>query len=134
MIECEAKLSTPDPETAGLRMRCLVIDDEKDTATVLTHHLKRLGFETTVAGSGEVATRYLHDEAWDLVIVDVVLPDVDGRDLLPLIRGIESRPEVILTSVLSAGDLVDHHADALLSKPFRGNDVVTAVQSARKAA
>ncbi len=134
MIHRGPELTAPDAGTAGLRTRCLVIDDESDTATVLTYHLRRLGFVTTVAGSGELAERLLHDEAWDLVIVDVVLPDVDGRDLVPGIRALDSHPEVILTSVLSAGDLFDHAADALLSKPFRGTDVFAAVQTARKAA
>jgi DNA-binding response OmpR family regulator len=133
MIERGSDQRSPDDPVRGPQ-RCLVIDDETDTASVLAYHLQRLGFVTTVAESGELGERYLRDELWDLVIVDVVLPDIDGRDLVPSIRALDSHPEVILTSVLSAGDLVDHCADALLSKPFRGVDVTAAVHTARKAA
>ena len=119
---------TPGPH------RCLVIDDEADTGTILTFHLNRLGYETTVVGTAERGRRALNDAVWDLVIIDVILPDLDGRELLPSVRALESRPDVILTSVLSPEDLSDHRADALLPKPFRGVDVGVAVRAAKAAA
>lgn len=114
--------------------RCLVVDDEDDTAAVLVYHLNRLGFATASVGSGEQAEAALKSGGWDLVVVDVLLPDSDGRDLLPLIRSLDEHPGVILTSVLDPIDLYDHTADALLSKPFRGVDVSAAVHLARQAA
>jgi DNA-binding response OmpR family regulator len=63
-------------------------------------------------------------------MVDVMLPDGDGRDLIKSIRDLARSTKVVLTSVLTRYELRDHDADSYLAKPFRGVDVTQAITSA----
>jgi DNA-binding response OmpR family regulator len=107
-----------------------VVDDEADVAKVLTHHLTHHGFTTTVAGSMAAARDHLNAQSWELVIVDVILPGGDGRDLLPDLRSLDPAPVVIMTSVLTRYDLDLEPGDAYLFKPFRSADVEAVLAAA----
>lgn len=113
-------------------MLALLVEDDADVAEVLEHHLSRLGFEARTVPSGEAAVEMLDLERWDLVVVDILLPGIDGRELL---RHMHERPSgrhaaVLITSILGSYELDQIEADARLPKPFRSADITRAVDEA----
>jgi DNA-binding response OmpR family regulator len=103
-------------------MRCLIIEDEKKVADFVARGLKAEHFATDVAydgaGGWELASQY----AYDLIILDLMLPGMNGTDLLQRIRKkSSSTPVLILTARDSTRDKVRHFedgADDYLTKPF----------------
>nr|BFE89455.1 hypothetical protein GCM10020093_120570 [Planobispora longispora] len=111
--------------------RVLVIDDEQDVLDLLTRHLGGLGCQVRTANTGELGLSLAVRDPPDLVVLDVRLPGVDGREVTRALRADPRTRDcrIIITSVLDMEDLVDIHADAVLPKPFRRADVKKAVDS-----
>ncbi|GAA3448058.1 response regulator [Planomonospora venezuelensis] len=111
--------------------RVLVIDDEQDVLDLMTRHLGGLGCEVRTAGTGELGLSLAIRDPPDLIVLDVRLPGVDGREVARALRA-DSRTRgcrILVMSVLDAEDLVDIDADAVLPKPFRRADIKKAVDS-----
>jgi two-component system copper resistance phosphate regulon response regulator CusR len=103
-------------------MRILVVEDEKRIQDFLSRGLESAGYAVDVAGDGATATELIYSTEYDLVILDLMLPDMDGLTLLAKIRNRKVSPPVL---ILSARDAVDdrvrgleHGADDYLVKPF----------------
>ncbi len=103
-------------------MRSLVVEDESRIADFLSRGLVSGGYAVDVAATGGSAIDMIHSTDYDLVILDVVLPDVDGLTVLQKIRNRKVSPPVL---ILSARDAVDDRvkgleggADDYLVKPF----------------
>ena len=86
-------------------MRILVVDDEPAVAGVIAEGLQSLGNEIVVAGGGEEALQLVESERLDLMFLDVVMPDVDGLEVLRRVRLQRPRLPVIVMS-----GWVDHPA------------------------
>ena len=102
--------------------RILIIEDEPDIVISLEEDLKRQGYETTVAKDGEAGLSRATHEAWDLILLDVMLPKLDGFDVCAGIRkaGVTT-PIIMLTarSRESEKELgLDAGADDYVTKPF----------------
>src|SRR6202047_4445773 len=103
-------------------MRILVVEDEKRIADFLSRGLESGGYTVDVAGDGATAVEMLHATEYDLIILDLGLPDMDGMAVLKKIRNRKVSPPVL---ILSARDAVDDRvrgleggADDYLVKPF----------------
>src|SRR5665213_3500650 len=103
-------------------MRILVVEDEKRIADFLSRGLESGGYTTDVAGDGATALELVHATEYDLIILDLGLPDMDGMAVLKKIRIRKTSPPVL---ILSARDAVDDRvkgleagADDYLVKPF----------------
>src|SRR5271169_2396562 len=103
-------------------MRILVIEDEKRIADFLSRGLESGGYAVDVANTGNSAVELVHATEYDLVILDLGLPDIDGLQVLEKIRNRKTVPPVL---ILSARDSVDDRvtgleqgADDYLVKPF----------------
>ena len=103
-------------------MRVLVIEDEKRIADFLSRGLESAGYAVDVANTGNAAVELVHATEYDLVILDLGLPDIDGLQVLEKIRNRKTVPPVL---ILSARDSVDDRvkgleqgADDYLVKPF----------------
>jgi heavy metal response regulator len=103
-------------------MRFLVIEDEKRIADFLSRGLESAGYAVDVAGEGATAIDMVHATDYDLVILDMMLPDMDGLKVLEKIRNRKASPPVL---ILSARGGVDDRvkglelgADDYLVKPF----------------
>jgi two-component system, OmpR family, phosphate regulon response regulator PhoB len=120
---------------AASPFRVLVVEDEPDIAALVAYHLTREGYRVDTASTSEEATFALAREAPDLVILDRMLPGIQGDDLLKdLRRGAVTRDLPVL--ILSAKRLEDDRieglemgADDYLSKPFSPRELVLRVQS-----
>jgi heavy metal response regulator len=103
-------------------MRILVVEDEKRIADFLSRGLESGGYAVDVAGDGATALEMVHATEYDLIILDLGLPDMDGMAVLKKIRTRKTSPPVL---ILSARDAVDDRvkgletgADDYLVKPF----------------
>ena len=103
-------------------MRVLVVEDEKRIQDFLSRGLESAGYAVDVAGDGATASEFVHATEYDLVTLDLMLPDMDGLEVLKKIRNRKSSPPVL---ILSARDAVDDRvrglelgADDYLVKPF----------------
>src|SRR6266536_2268653 len=78
--------------------RVLIVEDEPGISQPLSSHLSREGFEPTVAPTAEAAREAVRSSWPDLILLDVMLPDGDGRDLCREIRGSSELPIIMLTA------------------------------------
>lgn len=101
--------------------RILVIEDEPDIQEVLRNYLQASGYAVLVAGDGEEGLTVFQKEAVDLVLLDVMLPKVDGFTVLERIRKISGTPVILVTARDSVEDQVKGFgllADDYIPKPF----------------
>ena len=109
--------------------KVLVVDDEPNIVELLTVSLKFQGFEVATATSGVDALEVAQDFQPDAFILDVMMPGMDGFELLPKLRGLGFDGPVLF---LTAKDAVEHRihgltigADDYVTKPFSLEEVIT---------
>ncbi len=85
---------------AGLRAKLLVVEDDVDIAAALTTYGKRWGFEVLHAGDGRRAIELGTSERPDIILLDIALPEVDGRDVMVRLRdaGVLEKAVVVFAS------------------------------------
>lgn len=102
--------------------RVLVVEDDRKVARALSEGLEQAGYAVAVAGSGEEGLELARREPFDLMVLDVMLPGMDGLEVLATLRqrGVRT-PVLLLTALDSLNDRVrglDKGADDYLVKPF----------------
>jgi two-component system response regulator ResD len=110
----------------------LVVDDEEKIRDVVISYLKKEGFQAVEAETGNDALRVLQSESIDLVILDLMLPDMDGELVCQTIRKINSVPILMLTAKVSENNRIKGlsiGADDYLTKPFDPREVVARVRA-----
>ena len=110
--------------------RILVVDDEPYITEMLTLSLRFVGFEVAVAASGAAAQQLAKTFQPDLVVLDVMLPDVDGFELLRSIRADTQLPVLFLTARDATADKIHGltlGADDYVTKPFSLEEVVARI-------
>ncbi len=112
--------------------RVLVVDDEAIVRDVLTRYLEREGFQVEAAADGEAALE-LAARSWpDIVVLDLMLPKVDGLEVFRRLRDLGDVPVVMLTA---KGEEIDRlvglelGADDYVSKPFSPREVVARIRA-----
>jgi len=102
--------------------KVLVVDDEPDIVRYLEHVLHRLGYETASAGDGAQAIEKAAVDPPDLILLDVMMPQVDGWEMLRRVQerhGVGSIPVVMFSGQLDAGnEAAQRGAQAFVGKPF----------------
>jgi two-component system copper resistance phosphate regulon response regulator CusR len=113
--------------------RILIAEDEPRIASFIEKGLRANGYLTDVAADGEEAIQLMHAEDFDLVILDLGLPGIDGLDVLRQLRKEDLRlPVVILTARDTVGDTVagfEGGADDYIAKPFRFDELLARVRA-----
>ena len=103
-------------------MRLLVVEDEKRIADFLSRGLESAGYAVDVAADGATALEKLHGTDYDVVVLDLMLPDMDGLRVLEKIRNRKGSPPVLILSARGAVDDrvkgLELGADDYLVKPF----------------
>lgn len=113
----------------GAPFHALVIEDEDDLLELLHVHLGRLGCRVSGAQTGRGGVALAVADPPDVVVVDFLLPDIDGREVVRQLRadGRTARCPIVLCSVLDPDDLIDLGADGVLPKPFGKADVARVI-------
>ncbi|MDQ7911248.1 response regulator transcription factor [Phytohabitans sp. ZYX-F-186] len=113
--------------------RVLVVDDDPTISDVVCRYLRRAGFDVSMAGDGVAALATVAREAPDLVVLDLMLPGIDG---LEVCRRLRTRPDGVPIVMLTAlGEEADRvlglrlGADDYVTKPFSPRELVLRVQS-----
>jgi two-component system, OmpR family, KDP operon response regulator KdpE len=113
--------------------KVLIIDDEEAIRDALGRKLRREGFNVSLAGNGLEGLRAFHAERPDLVIVDIVMPEMDGLTVSQRIREIAETPIMMLSAqAITEDDIVEGlnaGADEYLVKPIRLNEFVARVRA-----
>ncbi|WP_305908891.1 response regulator transcription factor [Methylomarinum sp. Ch1-1] len=114
-------------------MNILLIEDDAVLADGLTHTLTKNGFVVTVATSGAYAEHLLHAQDFDLIVLDLCLPDMDGLELLRKLRNQKLPvPIMILTARDGLNDRIDgirQGADDYMTKPFELRELEARLQA-----
>jgi len=113
-------------------MRFLVVEDEKRIADFLQRGLESAGYAVDVAGDGQAALDLVHGTDYDLIILDMMLPDMDGLKVLEKVRNRKTSPPVLILSARgTVSDRVaglETGADDYLVKPFAFAELLARVR------
>ena len=115
-----------------METRILVGDDEQAVAGLVGIYLKNEGYAVTLAYTGADALREILAQEFDLAVLDVMLPDIDGFELLRSIRADHTYPVIMLTARDSQTDKIEGlslGADDYVVKPFRPLELVARVKA-----
>ncbi len=114
-------------------MRLLVVEDEKRIADFLGRGLESAGYAVDLAPDGRTALDMIHTTEYDLIILDLGLPDIDGLTVLQKIRNRKSSPPVLILSARGAVDDrvkgLEQGADDYLVKPFAFVELLARVRA-----
>jgi two-component system, OmpR family, response regulator ResD len=109
------------------KARVLVVDDEPMVREVLTRYFEREGFDVDDASDGRLALERIGASPPDLVLLDLMLPEVDGYEVFRRLRGSSSTPVIMLTARGEETDRIvglELGADDYVTKPFSPREVV----------
>ena len=112
--------------------RILVVDDEKTITDLVGIYLRNEGYQVTLAYTGADAARAILEDEFDLAVLDIMLPDIDGFELLRTIRAEHTYPVIMLTARDSQNDKIEGlslGADDYVVKPFRPLELVARVKA-----
>ena len=115
-------------------LRLLIVDDDEDLRLTLADYFRRLGAAVTAAASAEEALATAGTTRYDVALLDLHLPGIDGLELLAKLKGLQPEAEALLltahSSVETAVQAMKHGAYDYLTKPFRLPDLEVHVQKA----
>ncbi len=112
--------------------KILIVDDDKNISELLRIFLDKEGYETVAAFNGEEALEVFNIEHPNLILLDIMLPKIDGRQVCREIRKISDTPIIMLTAKGETFDKVlglDLGADDYIVKPFDSKEVVARVKA-----
>ena len=111
--------------------KVLIIDDDPIFLRLVDEVLAQQGYEVLKAGSGQESLRLLFTERPDIVLLDLTMPDIDGVDVLKIIRKVSDVPVLIITA--HPEDIVDIHLGGLtisgyVEKPFSLSEILNTLK------
>lgn len=120
--------------TTGPRIKVLIAEDEEHLGTILEQFLIGRGYQVTVTRDGKSALMALRSEAYDVALLDIVMPEMDGLEVLRNIREDAAHPEVIIITgagtIETAITAIRLGAYDYLSKPYRMAEIDVLVRRA----
>ncbi len=120
------------PDKSLRKYRVLVVDDERRMVGFIRLNLEQDGFEVIEAFNGTEALNRLRDSLPDLILLDVMMPDIDGFEVLRTIREVSQVPVIMLTAKGEEDDKVkglELGADDYVTKPFSPRELVSRVRA-----
>jgi two-component system phosphate regulon response regulator PhoB len=115
--------------------RVLIVDDDPDIVRLVTYNLSQSGFEAVQAGTGREALEIVQKQPPDLVILDLMLPDVDGIEVCRTLRSHEGSANIPIVMLTARSEEIDRvvgfelGADDYVMKPFSPRELVLRIKS-----
>ncbi|MBN2178706.1 MAG: phosphate regulon transcriptional regulator PhoB [Deltaproteobacteria bacterium] len=115
--------------------KILIVDDEKDIVDLISYNLEKEGFSTIKAYDGEWALTLVKEKKPDLMILDLMLPGIQGIDVCKLIRGSQEMSDLPIIMLTAKGDESDRilglelGADDYITKPFSVRELIARVRT-----
>lgn len=115
--------------------KMLVIDDESDIVELLTYNLKKEGFNVDFSFDGETALNKINSNEYDLIVLDLMLPGIQGLDLCKIIRNnprTKNLPIIMLTAKSEDVDKIiglEIGADDYITKPFNVRELIARIKA-----
>ena len=122
-------MSRPDAQ------KILAVDDEQDIIELLSYNLSREGFEVTTAMDGEEALKKVMAKSFDLVILDLMMPGIQGMELCRILRNdpkTKDLPIIMLTAKTEEVDRIlglEMGADDYITKPFSPRELIARIKA-----
>ncbi len=113
-------------------MKILVVDDERLLVKATKFNLEQEGYSVVTAFDGEEAIRLAHDNTIDLILLDLMLPKVDGFTVCRTIRGFSNVPIIMITAKSEDIDKIlglEYGADDYITKPFNIREVTARIKA-----
>lgn len=115
-----------------MERRVLIVDDEREIAELIEIYLRNEGFQTSIAGDGEEALELYGREPYDLVILDIMMPRMDGLEVCRKLRKDQSVPILMVSAKTQDMDKIMGlmtGADDYMAKPFNPMELIARVRS-----
>ncbi len=115
--------------------KILIVDDEPDIVDVISYNLKKDGFRVTTASDGEEALNKIRKDKFDLVILDLMLPNIQGGELCHLMKNDPKTAGTPIIMVSAKGEEVDRviglesGADDYITKPFSVKELIARIRA-----
>jgi DNA-binding response OmpR family regulator len=115
--------------------RILVAEDDPDIASLLAHYLQRAGFEAELVSSGQDVLPRIRKAPPDLLLLDIMLPAVDGLEVCRTVRGDHQTAGIPIIMITAKGEESDRivglelGADDYITKPFSPNEVIARIRA-----
>lgn len=129
--DMSAAIATKAPAKAR-ELRVLLVEDDEALRFTVAHNLKREGYTVLTAARGDDALRAAREHHPDLILLDIMLPGVDGLQVCRLLRRDSKVPIILLTALGGESDRViglDTGADDYLAKPFGMRELMARVRA-----
>jgi CheY-like chemotaxis protein len=116
-------------------MKVLIADDELRLRKVVALHLKKAGFTVLEAGNGKQALELAKEHKPDLIVLDIMMPEMNGLDACIAIKAdaeLADTPIILLTAMAEAGDIEKGNAagaEYYLTKPFSPKELIDKINS-----
>ena len=116
------------------KKRILVVDDEPRIGKVLSIKLNLSGFDVITTTSGAEAIELARTQEWDLILLDMLMPDISGMDVLDSIRTFSQVPIIVFTGLPEiAQSALKRGANDCIAKPFDPDGLIGKIESVLKA-
>lgn len=117
----------------SMKKKILIVDDEASIVTLLNYNIEKAGYQTDVAYDGQEAVKKAEDNDYDLIVLDLMLPEMDGMEVCKHLRTNKiDTPILMLTAKDEEFDKVlglELGADDYLTKPFSPKEVVARIKA-----
>ncbi|OUL36046.1 histidine kinase [Nostoc sp. T09] len=110
----------------------LLVDDEAPLRESLTYTLQKEGYQVTTAADGHTAIKQFHKQVPDVIVLDLMLPEVGGMEVCWRIRAFSDVPIIMLTAKDQDVDKIwglEAGADDYITKPFKTNELLASIKT-----
>lgn len=126
-------MSVEQPKQEFQGARILIADDEYEVRTLLTKLLNRAGYDVIAAEDGDIALELFSENEFDIILLDVRMPKMDGFTVCSRIRLLSEVPIIMLTALNQVEHVVEaldkSGADEYITKPFNTRELVARIES-----